>query len=282
MTRVALLGSGGFLGRHAAGALAEAGHEVVPISRAAPLAPQLRSAAAAAVVNCAGLTAGSRSELQAANLDLVRQLLEALAGSRARLVQIGSSAEYGPGTPPRAIAEDHACSPQSDYGRTKLAASNAVLAAAGEGRVDGTVLRVFNPVGAGMSPSSLPGRAAVLMRRALTHGGTVDLGPLDATRDFVDARDVGRAVAAACTAQGVAGRVVNIGSGHGTTARELVATIAAVAGFSGPIGETADGSPRSPTLDWQVADIGLATAVLGWTPRRTLAESVAALWEAGA
>ena len=150
--------------------------------------------------------------------------------------------------------------------------------AASAGRVDGVVLRVFNPVGAGMSPDSLPGRAVALIRLAARQGGSVALGPLDATRDFVDARDVADAVVAACLApRTVTGRVINIGSGRGTTARELVALIASAAGYLGEIREEAPGSPRSEAVPWQVADIRAAAALLGWSPRRSLGEAVAAL-----
>ena len=278
MVRVALLGAGGFLGSHAARALTAGGHEVIALRRGVPLAEQLRAAAPGVVVNCAGRTTGSRGELVEANVGLVVELLDALAGGGGRLVQVGSSAEYGPGEPGVPVAEDHPCRPVSAYGETKLAATEATLAAARSSRVAATVLRVFNPVGARMAPESLPGRAALLIRRALRDRGAVELGPLDATRDFVDARDVADAVVAACFAAEAYGQVINVGSGHGSTARELVSTLAAIAGYRGPISEAAPGSPRSEAVPWQVADIRRAATLLDWAPRRTLADAVAALW----
>nr|WP_322975329.1 NAD-dependent epimerase/dehydratase family protein [Actinacidiphila bryophytorum] len=66
----------------------------------------------------------------------------------ARLVQLGSAAEYGPGVPGTALAESAAARPAGVYGATKLAGT---LAVAGSG-LDAVVLRVFNPVGAGAPP----------------------------------------------------------------------------------------------------------------------------------
>lgn len=278
MVRVALLGAGGFLGSHVHRALTAAGHEVVALGRGSSLREQLGAAEPSVVVNCAGATRGSRGELEAANLRLVVELLAAMTGGGTRLVQIGSSAEYGAGVPGTPTSEEQPAQPVSAYGETKLAATEAVLAASHGGHLPATVLRVFNPVGAGMASASLPGRAALLLRRALHEGGPVELGPLDATRDFIDARDVADAVIAACFATQADGQVMNVGSGRGSTARELVSTLAEIAGYAGPISEAAPGSPRSEVVPWQVADIRRAAAVLGWAPRRSLADAVAALW----
>ena len=201
-----------------------------------------------------------------------------MSGVGARLVQIGSSAEYGPGVAGTPISEERPAHPVGEDRETKLAATEAVLAATRAGRLAATVLRVFNPVGAGMSSASLPGRAALLVRRALDAGGQVELGALDATRDFVDARDVAEAVVAACFKPGADGQVVNIGSGRGATARELVMALAEIAGYAGPIREVAAGSPRSEVVPWQVADIRRAATLLAWTPRRSLDDALAALW----
>ena len=64
----------------------------------------------------------------------------------------------------------------------------------------------------GSSTRSVPARRppacraalAAELRRALAHGTDVRLGPLDAVRDFVDARDVADAVLAAATARAAA------------------------------------------------------------------------------
>jgi len=289
VSRVAVAGATGFLGTHVARALREAGHEVITFPRAALAGgddrhrwERLHGGTPAVLVNCAGLTHGTQGELEDANIELVARLLRSLAGSDTWFVQIGSAAEYGAGQVGVPVTEDEPAQPLSSYGATKLAATGLVLDSARSGLVRGAVLRVFNPVGAGISEELMPGRAAHLLRLALRDGHAVRVGPLGATRDFVDARDVADAAVAAVSAPEVSGRILNIGSGEGTTARELVRLLAEAAGYAGPILESGPGPGRAEEVDWQVAEISLASALLGWAPRRTLREAVAQLWSAAA
>lgn len=285
--RVAVVGAGGFLGSHVVRALHGAGRDVLPVLRGALVAGSDRApwlgehgAPVTMVVNCAGATHGTRDELRRANVDLVATLLDSVSGREIGLVQLGSSAEYGAGSRDEPVGEDREARPVSPYGISKLAATNLVMGAALAGDVPGTVLRIFNPVGAGISPELLPGRAAALIRRALDGGDPPRLGPLGATRDFIDARDVAEAVVSAASLPPGSGRVVNIGSGSGTTARALVELLAEVAGYSGPILE-ADADPSRPdAVEWQVADISRARELLGWAPRRSLRDALGQLWAA--
>jgi nucleoside-diphosphate-sugar epimerase len=73
--------------------------------------------------------------------------------------------------------------------------------------------------------------------------------------------------------------VLNIGSGLPTQVRELASLLVEAAGFGGHLDEAGDGSGRSAAVPWQAADVSAARAALGWRPRRTLAESVADLWQ---
>jgi NDP-hexose 4-ketoreductase len=285
--RIAVVGAGGFLGSHVARALRAAGREVQSVPHSALRGGSKRAtwldelgSPVTMIVNCAGAIRGTPDELRQANVDLVATLLDGVSGRGIGLVQLGSGAEYGAGARGEPVSEDREARPLSAYGITKLAATDLVLDAARAGDVRGTVLRVFNPVGAGISSELLPGNAAALIRRALDGGGPVRLGPLGATRDFVDARDVADAVVSAASLQPEPGGVVNIGSGTGTTARALVELLAKVAGYSGPILEADAAAPRPDEGDWQVADISRARALLSWAPRRSLRDAVGQLWRA--
>jgi len=295
--RLVVLGASGFLGRHVRQRARAEGLDVVTAGRSplpdspahclvdlagqdpARLAETLSTLAPDVVVNCAGATSGPPEALAAVNVtgtyDLVRAML--MAGRPARLVHLGSAAEYGPGEPGTAVAESVPPRPASAYGATKLAGTHLVELGHAAG-LDAVVLRVFNPVGPGAPDGILPGRLVTEFRRALTDGSEVQLGPLDAVRDFVDARDVADAVIAAALAPGPAA-VINVASGQGQPARTLVRELAAISGYDGPVHENTDGSPRSAVSSWQQADIGLARRVLGWQPRRGLGESLADLWE---
>ena len=287
--RVLLLGGTGFIGRHVRIALETAGSEVLDVGRGGRGSPSpwrtldlaetdpkelLAAADPQVVINCAGRTSGSRTELVAANVQLVARLLDALNGRDLRLVHLGSSAEYGRGGG-ALTREDAPPAPTSAYGATKLAATDLVR---GSG-LDATVLRVFNPVGAGMPSESMPGRAVELIRAAIAGGDPlIRMGDLSAERDFVDVRDVAEAVLAAARVEAPP-PIVNVGTGRTATARDLVHLLAKTAGFTGAIDEDAMGSPRSGAVDRQIADIRVAQQALAWSPRRQLSDAVAALWE---
>ncbi|MGX1881635.1 NAD-dependent epimerase/dehydratase family protein [Streptomyces sp. NPDC055287] len=287
--RILVLGSTGFLGGHTAEQLrALPGVRLlgggrspaadVPLDLSADpdvLARALRGARPDVVVNCAGLVAGSPVQLTDVNARGPAALCEALlaAAPGARLVHLGSAAEYGPTAHGVAVAEDAATRPQGPYGATKLAGTAAVTAAG----LDAVVLRVFNPVGPGAPTAGLPGRLAGELRRAGA-SGTVRVGDLSAYRDFVDARDVARAAVLAATLPGPLPPVLNIGSGRATAVREIARGLVRAAGFGGGVEETSGGSARSSAVSWQCADIAAARAALGWQPRLTLAESLSDLW----
>jgi nucleoside-diphosphate-sugar epimerase len=169
--------------------------------------------------------------------------------------------------------------PASTYGVTKLAGTRLVELARTAG-LDAVVLRVFNVVGAGAPQDILPGCAAAQLRQAMASGGSLRLGPLDAVRDFVDARDVADAVLAAATAPTLPHPVINIGSGHGVTCRALVSELLAVSGYEAAVCEDGSGSARTAALPWMQADITRARRDLGWQPSRDLKSSVSDLWEA--
>lgn len=263
--RLLLLGATGFIGRHVAARAAAAGHEVVA-SRTVPSA--LSELAPGAVLNCAGATSGTVAQLVSGNVAVVGSLVAALAGTGIRLVHLGSAAEYGD-QPPGPVREDATPCPVSPYGITKLAGT-ALVGAAG---LNAVVLRVFNPVGPGSPPTSLPGRLAVEL--SSSSGTDLHLGPLTAYRDFVDVRDVADAMLAAATTDGPLPAVLNIGSGRAVRIRELADSLAAIAGGVHRI-IAEDG--KDGGVSWSQADIRAATRTLGWLPAFDLKTSLHDLW----
>ncbi len=302
MARVMLFGATGFLGRAAGVALRDdprvsdvvaVGRRPVPGWRwirhdlvtdpADELVRLLRQVAPDAVVNCAGRLAGSYAELVAANTGAVASLVDAVIASApgARLVTLGSAAEYGVVRPGRTVRETDPAIPVSGYGVTRLAATQMVELASRAGEIDAIVLRVFNPVGPGLPEDNVAGRAIRELRQALDTAATeIRMGPLGAYRDFVDVRDVASAVVTAVFATRPRGVVCNIGSGTAVTARTVVHLLAEAAGFAGTITESDRPSHRSPGVDWIAADPHHTAAALGWSARYRLAESAAYTWAA--
>jgi len=297
--RVVIIGASSFLGGHVLREASASGHEVVTAGRSpvpvsashyrldlaaddpSRIAGVISSIVPDVVINCAGATAGSPDVLAAANITAVYALVTAMIQSRslARLVQIGSAAEYGRTKEGIPVAESASPQPASVYGATKLAGTRLVELARTAG-LDAVVLRVFNVVGAGAPQDGLPGRAALLLRQAMARGTDVRLGSLDAVRDFVDARDVADAALAAATAPVLPHSIINIGSGHAVASRTLVTELLAISGYEAAVHEGAPGSARSAHLPWMQADITRAGQDLAWQPSRDLKASVSDLWEA--
>lgn len=317
--RVLLLGASGFLGRYVADRLlADPAVQLTALGRGddadvrfdlatgspGALTRFLDAVHPGVVVNCAGATRGTASELARHNTVATATVCESLRRSscRARLVHIGCAAEYGPSPSGSSIGEDAVARPGGPYGVSKLAATELVL---GSG-LDAIVLRVFSPTGPGTPAGSPLGRLADSLRRALQHGDKeLKLGGLAVQRDFVDVRDAARAVHAATlsAAQGL----VNIGSGHAVRLRDAAVSLARISGYTGALHEldalpTGPPAPRSalgestaltmtagqhlghvaPYPDgcgsWQQADVRTARDRLGWRARISLEESLADIW----
>ncbi|SPF06516.1 NAD-dependent epimerase/dehydratase family protein [Streptomyces sp. MA5143a] len=306
--RILVLGSTGYLGGHVAarlrslpgarvlgGGRSPAAEFPVDLATVRPeqLAKALASVAPDTVVNCAGATGGDAVTLAEVNARGPAVLCAALreAAPGARLVHLGSAAEYGPGAPGTRVTESAPTCPAAPYGATKLAGTVAVTGAG----LDAVVLRVGNPVGPGAPASGLPGRITRLLR-ATDRDGVLRLGDLSAYRDFVDVRDVARATVLAATAPGPLPPILNIGGGQAVLVRDLVHLLATKAGFRGRIEENppgpggpagaggggagaGGGSVRSGDVSWQCSDISAAEEALGWWPEYSLDDALTALWE---
>ncbi|MEU1280318.1 NAD(P)-dependent oxidoreductase [Streptomyces sp. NPDC005805] len=303
---VLVLGGSGFVGREVCALLAARGERVLSVARGAQdglpdgvpalrldlgsdgaglaLARLLDAERPHTVVNCVGSIWGrTDAEMAPAIVAPTERLLAALgrAAVRPRLVHLGSVLEYGP-VPHGGTARGPA-RPDTAYGRAKLAATEAVLAAREAGAVDALVLRVANVAGPGTPAVSLLGQvAARLAAGADAAPGdngpvTVELSPLRAHRDYVDVRDVADAVVRATDPDVPAtGAVVDIGLGEAVPVRELVDLLVAVSGVPARIVERGAPGPD----DWMRVDPGPARDLLGWRPRHTLADAVRAYWEA--
>ena len=282
MSSVFVLGGHGFLGQHILRQLGAAGHVVVPgppqdeldvLVDPAPLVAILRELRPFAVVNAVGVVGGSAEALEAGNVGTVRAVLDSCvkAGIAPRFVHLGSLAEYGPAQG-RPFLESDAPAPVSPYGKAKLAATEEVLATP-----DGVVLRVANPIGAGQPRATLAGAVLDQLRQA--PDAPVRTGGLDAVRDFVSARDVGRAVAAA-VATLAPPSLVNVGTGVPVSSADLVRAILDTAGHTAGLEIAAIGSERSATDDVAYPDVTLARTGLGWKAADDLRDAVADLFAA--
>jgi nucleoside-diphosphate-sugar epimerase len=252
MTRTALVtGTNGALGRAIARALEQRGWHVVEHRGRADgdlTTPEgARSAVAAPVtliVNAAGVSYGSPSDLWRANALIPMRLAEATEGvlPQARLILIGSAAVYGLATTPATrFREDGPLQPNSEYGMSKLAAERLGRAI----HPDTVTARIFN-----VSGVSAPGTLLARVQAAATGGDPLPQGAGD-IRDWVTPEFIGDAVAAIAAAADVPD-AVNVCTGEGRSP-------AALLGVSGAH------EPRS----WSVGDPALLRALMrqvGYSP----------------
>ncbi len=299
---VLVLGACGFIGRHVRGALARSALDGTWVgacrrpprpaaargaggrwvasdlvgSPADEVETLVRALSPGAVVNCTDARSGSAVAMRTANVETVRSLLTVLADHPGtRLIQIGSSAEYGPQPTDAPVGESAVPHPCGGYARSKLWATDLVVAAIGHGLARGTVLRVFEPVGAGAPAGSFAGHTARALRDAGARGLTsITVGPLGTRLDVVAASDVGVAVVRALQAAELP-PVLNVGRGVATSAAALVALLAAAAGFAGDVVERRG---PVPCVASQRADVSLLQKTLDWVPTTSLAVALEELW----
>ncbi|MEI5032562.1 NAD(P)-dependent oxidoreductase [Streptomyces sp. S1A(2023)] len=300
---LAVVGATGSVGSAVCRAAQAAGREVLGIARTpsagtadvpglaldaatvrpAVLAEVFRSRNVTAVVNAAGGWGTTAEEMVSAHVRIPERIVAAGALRTAagapplRVVHVGSVHEYGPVSEGAWIDESLTPDPRTPYATTKLAGSEAVLRGDREGSVRGLVLRAVNVCGPGTSRASFLGTVADRLR-ATAAGERLDLRIAPARRDYVDVRDLARAVLLAVESP-VSGRAVNIGRGEAVAVGELVALLAEASGLPDGTVRASGGTVTSKGGDWTLADISLAQALLGWSPSIGLRASMADMWE---
>jgi UDP-glucose 4-epimerase len=167
-------------------------------------------------------------ETLAVNLNGTLTVLQAARKAGVRRVVLASScAVYGDGRIP--AREDQAPAPLSPYAVSKLAAESLAVSFYHSYGFPVVCLRYFNVFGPRQDPRSpYSGVIAIFTARAAAGKPVVIYGDGKQTRDFVYVADVVAANRLACTAEGAAGRAVNIGTGRGRSLLDLRAEINAL------------------------------------------------------
>ena len=221
------------------------------------------------------------------NVTGTASVLDAMAAEGVGAIVFSSSAAVY-GTPQvDLVTEETPTAPESPYGESKLVAEWLLRDQARATGLRQTSLRYFNVVG-----SSAPGvydtspyNLFPLVFDALAGGGTPMLNGDDyptpdgtCVRDYIHVADIAAShvAAARVLADGGALRpVYNLGSGTGSSVREIMTTVAAVTGidFEPEIGPRRPGDPARI-----VASGELAARDLDWRMRHSLTDMVASAW----
>jgi GDP-4-dehydro-6-deoxy-D-mannose reductase len=104
------------------------------------------------------------------------------------------------------------------------------------------------------------------------------VGNLDASRDFLDVRDVCTAYAALLEGGGTAGEIYNVCSGRATTMRELLRTLITIAAVPVEVREDPE-RMRPADVPVSVGDATKLRAATDWTPRIPLTAALRAVYD---
>jgi GDP-4-dehydro-6-deoxy-D-mannose reductase len=292
--RSLVTGIGGFVGRHLLGHLHEQGDEVLGVGRPSELTALpgdvplfgadlvdrpamdelLRQARPDAVYHLAAQSSTGESlddpwATLANNLRAQLNLLEALvaAGSRARVLVVGSGDEYGRVRPEEVPTnEDVPLRPATPYAVSKVGQDMMGHQYFAQYGLPVVRVRPFNHTGPGQDARFvIPHFASQLAEiEAQQRPPVLRVGNLDVCRDFTDVRDMVRAYRLAVR-HGTPGDVYNIGRGDCVRIADAVDALRGLCRV--PVRVEVDPKLVRPTdVPRQVADTARFRALTGWQP----------------
>jgi GDP-4-dehydro-6-deoxy-D-mannose reductase len=299
--RVLVTGARGFVGRHLTAVLRARGHDVVEADRGAhedaltvdvtdPLAVRaafdLARPDAVAHLAAQAFVPASLADPDATFAVNARGTLHVLDAARAvaadgvrpRVLVVSSGDVYG--AQPREaypLRESAAPLPRSPYAASKVAAEALALAYARSYDVDAVVTRAFNHIGPGQGEQfAVVAFAAQIARVAAGLERVVRVGNLDASRDFLDVRDVCDAYALLLEGGGDAGEVYNVCSGKVTTMREILRRLIEIGRVAVEVRED-PARMRPADVPVSVGDASKLHEATGWAPRISLTAALRAV-----
>jgi UDP-glucose 4-epimerase len=242
------------------------------------------------VIHTAGLKSVSESVYNpqkyfSVNLDATRHLIQIMERFEVnRVVFSSTAAVYGSASNTSAVTENYPCNPVSAYGASKLAAEKEIAKFLQKKGKIGSSLRFFNVVGAAspeLSDNSMENLIPIVFNR-LTKGEEISIfgsnyPTHDGTcvRDYVDVRDIANAHLAIANSREILPFVMNVGTGHGLSVRDVISRIAEVAGIV-DIKYTEE-EPRAGDIASIFADVSLINRSLGFASEYNFESSIKSL-----
>jgi UDP-glucose 4-epimerase len=214
-------------------------------------------------------------------------LLGNLVAHGCRRVLFSSSAAIYGRTADFGVDEDAPVVPNSPYARTKAMMEQVLADTAATGRLRALALRYFNPIGADprlrtglqtLAPTHALGRLLEAQRTGTPFTITGTGWPTrDGTgiRDYIHVWDLARAHVRALErfdeVVPAGYRVLNVGTGTGTTVRELLAAFEAATGYQPAVQE---GPPRPGDVAGAFARVERAHQALQWRAELSITDGI--------
>lgn len=206
------------------------------------------------------------------NVDGTLTLLKASLGHGVkRFVYASSCAVYGEQAE-LPISENAPLKPLSPYASSKLAAEKNCLAFHEREGLETICLRYFNVYGPRQTFGEYAGVMMKFPERLRSDQPPIIYGDGEQTRDFIFVGDVAEATLLALERKGVAGEVMNIGTGEATSINKLCEVFLRLVGKGElkPIYEV----PRGGDIKHSLADIAKAKKILSFKPKTSLEEGI--------
>ena len=188
--------------------------------------------------------------------------------SGASLVHAGSALEYGPLTD--VVREDCEANPTTDYGRTKLRATELIRERAAATNLKAVVGRLFTVYG----PGEHSHRLLPALLRTARSGRPLGLTDGRQPRDFTYVEDVAEGLLRLGAIAAPPGTIVNLATSRLATVREFADTAANVLGFDPALLEFG-ALPTRPEEMWHgTVDVDRLRALVSWVPPTTIAAGI--------
>ena len=169
------------------------------------------------------------------------------------------------------VVEDHAIAPITAYGAGKATAEVYLGLYRAMHGLDCRIARIANPFGAGQNLSRGLGAVTTFLHRAMT-GQTITIwGTGEIVRDYVHIADVARCLVVLATTPRHEEFVFNVGSGVGISLNEIVDELETRLNRRLAVIRT---ETRAFDVPVSVLAIGRARRVLGWAPTLSFSEGV--------
>lgn len=227
------------------------------------------------VYHLAGAASGAAVDRDAVfrvNVEGTRHVLQAAAGivPPGRVLFASTGYVYGPCDPARPARENDSLpeTPYGIYAASKQAAEEVVRACGGA-----VIARAFNHTGPGQTAAfAVPAFASQIVRVEQGRQSEIRVGNMEATRDFLDVRDVVRAYHLLIE-QGTAGEIYNVSSGTAISMSAILNDLCSLA--LRPITITSDPARMRPSdIPASVGDASKLMVLTGWAPEIPLAQTL--------
>ena len=210
------------------------------------------------------------------NVVATLKLLDTASAHRVKKVIFSSSGGTVYGVPQSIpISEDHPTNPTCSYGITKLAIEKYLELYRRTKGLDYLCFRISNPYGERQNMHSIQGVIAVFLGLVKIGKPLTVWGDGKITRDYIYVKDIVSVFIRALEIE-PEWRVLNLGSGLGTTLNELVAAIREVTKKECAVTYT---EGRTIDVPANVLDISRVRRSFGFTPQTSLVAGIRRTWD---